>query len=234
MTTTVMGKTPGDWVIGDSWEDFTRDEITLDTASEMITGTVLALSSLTNKYVQLVPGGANGTGTFGAILWENAEPTGVAATGTSGAGTSQLDLTSVELGVAGNYISFALVDPGVVSSALAITVTDELISVSLETDGGGAVVSTADEVKTALDGDATASGLVTVVSGGTGVVVADAEQNLAGGIAYTITNQATGVSRGMFMAAEDELIWPDTITANQQATVVAEMLALNIKMGAKQ
>ena len=49
-----------------------------------------------------------------------------------------IHLTAVTAGAPGNSISLALVDPGDVSQALAVTVNGNAISVSLETDVSGA------------------------------------------------------------------------------------------------
>lgn len=99
------------------------------------------------------------------------------------AANSDLKFTAVASGAAGNSISIAYVDPGAPSSALSVAVAGNAISVSLETDAGGAIISTASQVKTAVDGDAGAAALVTValVGDGSGVVEAKAAAFLAGG-----------------------------------------------------
>jgi len=90
-------------------------------------------------------------------------------------------------GVSGNGISIQLVDPGVNSSPLKITVTGYAIVVSLATDPEGAITSTAGAIITAVGADYEAVELVSVAntgeSGGTGVVTAMlAPANLSGGV----------------------------------------------------
>ncbi|MCP5136603.1 MAG: phage tail sheath subtilisin-like domain-containing protein [Gammaproteobacteria bacterium] len=107
----------------------------------------------------------------------------VLTTGVEGSNTG-LTFTAAD-GEAGNLINVAYVDPGANSSALAVTVTGTAISVSLETDGSGDLVSTAAEVKAAVNGDTDAAALVTVTdtgaSTGVGVVAALAASYLTGG-----------------------------------------------------
>ncbi len=82
--------------------------------------------------------------------------------------------TAATAGEAGNGISVKLTDPGANTQALAVAVAGNAITVSLETDGTGALVSTAAEVKAAIEGAAAAAALVTVAhaagSDGSGVV----------------------------------------------------------------
>ena len=88
-------------------------------------------------------------------------------------------------GPAGNDISVELLDPGSPYSALSVTVTSKKISVSLETDGAAALVSTATAVIIAVAAVDDAVELVTLsdsgASDGTGIVTALSETNLTGG-----------------------------------------------------
>jgi hypothetical protein len=93
--------------------------------------------------------------------------------------------TSKVPGEAGNLIGVVLKDPGAASQALAVSVSGSVVTVSLATDAGAAITSTAAEVIAAVNGDPTASALLSAgnegVSDGTGVVAALAETHLAGG-----------------------------------------------------
>lgn len=88
-------------------------------------------------------------------------------------------------GLQGNLITVALVDPAANSQALAVTVVGNAISVALATSGGGAITSTADNVRDAVNKDTAASALVraerAAANDGTGVVTALAVTALAGG-----------------------------------------------------
>lgn len=92
-------------------------------------------------------------------------------------------------------LSVRYVDPGAPSQPLAVSVlindddatllkTEALISVSLETDGVGSIVTTAAEVEAAVEADASGSRLVAVANApgndGTGVVTALAKKWITG------------------------------------------------------
>lgn len=98
-----------------------------------------------------------------------------------------LTYTAVEIGAAGNDISIELLDPEANDQSLAITVTDNLISVSLATDGGGSITTTATQLQTALDADGDVTALVTVTGTGGTPVTALAEDNLEGGADFAQT-----------------------------------------------
>ncbi len=97
---------------------------------------------------------------------------------------SDLTLTAVPIGVLGNAISCEFLDPLGNNQALTVTVTDSKISVSLATGAGGAITSTAAEVKAAMNGEPTCAALVATEdeNAGAGVVNALAEAPLTGGI----------------------------------------------------
>jgi hypothetical protein len=98
---------------------------------------------------------------------------------------NDLTFTAVQAGTDGNDISVAYVDPADNDQALAITVTGSAISVSLATGEAGAITSTANQVKSALNGDAEASLLIQTTlkqgSSGVGVVTAMNALVLTGG-----------------------------------------------------
>lgn len=120
---------------------------------------------------------------------------GTLASLSNGAGAAELILTSLVLGTDGNDIDFEMLDPGGPSSPLSVTVTgtydgaDRKISISLETDGGSAIISTAQDVADAINADADAKRLVLAQFGGdgTGLQAALAATPLAGGL-----NDGTG------------------------------------------
>lgn len=96
-----------------------------------------------------------------------------------------LTYSALESGIAGNDISIEYLDPAGNDQPLSVDVTGSLISVSLETDGIGAIISTADDVLAAIEASEDASALVSVELTGTGsnVQAAEAEANLSGGAA---------------------------------------------------
>lgn len=93
-------------------------------------------------------------------------------------------------------LSIALVDPAGNDKALAVSVANKVISVSLATSGAGAITSTAAQVMAAINGNPDANELVVaslaVNNDGTGVVTAINETALAGGTVGTAT-EAEGV-----------------------------------------
>lgn len=115
---------------------------------------------------------------------------GTRASLTNGAANAELTLTSMVLGLDGNDIDFEMLDPGGASQPLAVTVTgtydgaDRLVSVSLETDGGSSIISTAAEVAAAINADADAKRLIQAIYGGDGSGVQSAliATPLAGGL----------------------------------------------------
>jgi len=102
-------------------------------------------------------------------------------------------------GTYGNKIQVAYIDPSANSAALSVTQTytsgtgTPLISVSLATDSGGAITSTAAQIATAVAAHPGAAQFVTVANktgnDGTGVVTAMSATNLASG-----TDVGTGQS----------------------------------------
>lgn len=124
-------------------------------------------------------------GIVGTAPDSQAEVTASAATGVV-ASNNALTWTSNLDGVLGNKISIRLVNPNANSQALAVSVVDQAISVSLATNGSGAITTTAAQLKTAIEANAAADALVTLAntgaSTGAGVVAALATTFLAGGV----------------------------------------------------
>jgi phage tail sheath protein FI len=112
--------------------------------------------------------------------------TEASATITFAAANTGVEFTAASPGAEGNKIRVRYVDPAAASQVLAITASGNDITVSLETDINGAIISTASDVVTAINADAGAAALVgaAVVDGetGAGVVEAVAFTSLAGGV----------------------------------------------------
>jgi hypothetical protein len=104
---------------------------------------------------------------------------------------NDMTFTSKIGGAGANAITVALVDPSGNNQALAVTVAELAISVSLATGVAGAITSTAAQVVAAINADATAKMLITAAvktgDAGTGIVTALAATALAGGDASALT-----------------------------------------------
>jgi phage tail sheath protein FI len=87
---------------------------------------------------------------------------------TLGTGDAGLTLTAQAAGAAGNLIRVALRDPAAAGQTLAVAVDGTAITVTLATDGSGAITSTAEDVKLAIEADAAAAALIAVTYPGTG------------------------------------------------------------------
>ncbi|HFG1866728.1 TPA: phage tail sheath C-terminal domain-containing protein [Vibrio cholerae] len=79
-----------------------------------------------------------------------------------------LKLTAVKTGTEGNAISVEVLAPTAASSELAVTVTNNKISIQLASDESGALTTTATELASALMADPAAKVLVTAVALGDG------------------------------------------------------------------
>jgi phage tail sheath protein FI len=142
----------------------------------------------------------------------------VAASVTLGTGTKALTLTAATPGIDGNGISIRLKNPGTNSAALSVSLSDKAITVNLATDSSGNITSTPALIKTALDANAGIAALVSVVSGGTGVVTPTATTRLSGGldesfplntpyrIAASRTEAARAGETGTIPAALDDIL----------------------------
>jgi uncharacterized protein YjdB len=101
-----------------------------------------------------------------------------------------LIFTAVEAGEDGDDITVRYVDPAGNNQALGVVVSGSAITVNLATGAGGAITSTAAQVKAAIEGSVAADALVNVAimtadtgsaDDGSGVVTAMSVANLAGG-----------------------------------------------------
>lgn len=79
-----------------------------------------------------------------------------------------LKLTAVKTGTEGNAISVEVLAPTAASSELAVTVTNNKISIQLASDESGALTTTATELASALMAEPAAKALVTAVALGDG------------------------------------------------------------------
>jgi hypothetical protein len=100
---------------------------------------------------------------------------------------ADITLTAVDYGTSGNDITITYVDPGGATQSLSVTVSGKDIRVSLATNGGSAITSTANLVKAAIDALPAAAALVTVAVEGTGAGVVNAvvKASLTGGVTVT-------------------------------------------------
>lgn len=121
--------------------------------------------------------------------------------------------TAVEYGTVGNDITIELIDPGTPSEPLAISVVGNAISVTLETDGGSLILTDADALVAAINGDLDASALVTASGSGATPLVALAETNLAGGIDGVSSENLLGASVAQTGVGEYTITLDDTFNA---------------------
>ena len=143
---------------------------------------------------------------LGAIESSGGAPAVKAVYTTALAGVNN-DLTFLAktAGVAGNGITVALVNGGS-SQPLTVGVVASAITVNLATGSGGAITSTATQVKNAINAKTEAKALITASvapgNSGAGVVTALAPTNLAGGAAA-----AGGGTYTHVITAASELPW---------------------------
>lgn len=90
---------------------------------------------------------------------------------------------AVNSGQLGNNISIAYVNPGTPNASLSLTVSGNSITVNLETDNSSAILTSADDIVSAILANSAASALVTpsTVGSGTGIVQARTATYLTGG-----------------------------------------------------
>ena len=121
---------------------------------------------------------------------------GVAASySTAFGGNADLTFTATQIGNRQNNITIRYVNPMANNAALAVTVANWAITVSLATGAGGAITSTGAQVQAAVNASVAAANLVTASlkagSSGAGVVSAFASQNLAGGVLANLDSVPT-------------------------------------------
>lgn len=86
----------------------------------------------------------------------------LAATGSLINGVNSLFFSAATAGNAGNNIRIVTEDPGTADEPLAVSVSGSVIRISLETGTDSAVITTAAELKTAIEGNDFAKALVTM------------------------------------------------------------------------
>lgn len=106
-----------------------------------------------------------------------------------------LTFTAVEYGAGGNAISIEYREQAALG-ALAVTVTGKAIVVLLEMDAGALVVSTAAEVKAAIEASTPAAALVTVAIDTTDTGVADDGSGVVTAMAATTLANGAGTGVG--------------------------------------
>ena len=157
---------------------------------------------------------------------------GARAKKTTGAGTSQLTWTARREGVLGNAYTIEY-RQGVGSNApLVITMAENqaggyAILVSLGTDGFGAINTTANDIKAHVDTHAQLPFLVSVESGGTGVLSIATKENFTGGGASPSTIESFNAlllslsSSQVFGIAHDQpnVYFPDVVAAGVFSTM---------------
>jgi hypothetical protein len=177
-------------------------------ASADVLGTVqetFNISSSNNKLSIAIDGGSaqlftltSGSSRTAAQVATDLNTT-VAAHVTLLSGNAGVTYTAVTTGTPGNSITVRYFDPGVNNATLSVSVTSLAITVSLATDSGGAITSTALLVKAAVDAFGASAALVTTLLTGTGgtVVTAVGTTNLAGGISG-LTGASASAYNGFF------------------------------------
>lgn len=102
------------------------------------------------------------------------------------ANNNALTFTSKLLGELGNSSSITLADPKANSVTLAVSVSGRDVTVRLATSGSGVITTTAAQIKTAIESNASANALFTVTntggSTGAAAVVAQRRLQLSGGL----------------------------------------------------
>lgn len=83
-------------------------------------------------------------------------------TNLTNATNNDLSFFAKTVGLAGEDLSVEYVDPGAANAALGINLTGSAIVVSLATDASGAIVSTANQVKSAIEANAATNALVSI------------------------------------------------------------------------
>jgi hypothetical protein len=199
---------------------------------------VIAAVEPTVSIAEVVPAFVPVSGTIGDLV----EIIGTGAPTASAQATADMNpagddngltFTAVEYGSGGNLITVEYIDPGAESQSLTVSTSLKAISVSLATDGAGDITSTAAEVKAAVEANARAAEIVTVVidtddtgvaDDGSGVVAALAATALAGGAGtgvgtagpgsrYTDIDDSAGPALYINTGTKAQPVWSQLSTA---------------------
>lgn len=124
------------------------------------------------------------TAVIGLVATAPAASAGVAASAIINglAANGNIHYTAEEVGIPGNNIRVTHVDPGEPSTAINVSVAGNHITVTLATDADGELLSTAEEVTTAISADSAASALVNAVAVGDGIAATANAVRLTGGV----------------------------------------------------
>ena len=140
----------------------------------------------------------------------------LAATGSLVNVVNSLFFSAATAGNAGNNIRIVTEDPGTADEPLAVSVSGSVIRISLETGSDSAVITTAAELKTAIEGNDFANALVTMNFGGQDVgdwVAPVTSFYLAGGqddpfpVGVPVAISASEISRIKKLGTEGTLPW---------------------------
>jgi len=186
------------------------------------------------------------TGTAGdaiTVKYDDTTPTSVAEVKSSLStdlvgDNNDIVYTSKLTGTAGDAITVAYLDPSMESQSLDVVVTGTAIKVYLATNdqNGGEIISTANEIKTAIANLPAAHALVgtadKAANDGSGVVTAMAETALAGGVdavvtATTVTVTDTDIVVGLAKDTSNAI----TSTATQIKTEIEATPAAHALVG---
>ena len=108
-----------------------------------------------------------------------------------------LTYTAKAYGSGGNALAITYVDPGAADQSLSVEVVGLSIIVSLATNGGAAITSTAAEVLAAINASVPAAKLVTVAIDATDTGVADDGSGVVTAIASTAFTSGAGTGIGI-------------------------------------
>ncbi len=151
---------------------------------------------------------------------------------------NDISYEAVEAGAAGNAISITYTDPGQINQSLSAAVVDTAITISLATDGTGAITTTAADI-IALRAATPAMAALVVASNatgddGTGVVTAMTTRSLSGGSdGAAIRSTAANVKAAIEADADaNALVSIDHAAGNNGTGVVTAMAAANLTGGA--
>jgi flagellar hook protein FlgE len=161
--------------------------VNLDSLAELPTAAFDPTDESTYNYSTMVTVfDSNGLARSLSMYFRRGSATGQyqqAALTTAFGADNDLTFTAVDYGGEGQNISLTYLDPGAANQPLSVSVSGDAITVSLATDAGGTITSTGADVLAALNGDASASALITTSlasATGTGLVPAMAASNLTG------------------------------------------------------
>lgn len=145
------------------------------------------MAGLTLRTRRLLARGINPrrAGRYGSAIFVSQPTTiGNRATKVVGSGNAAFAIHAKEPGTGGNAVTVAFVAPASANSPLSVSVAGKAITVNLRTVTASTPVSTAAEVRRAINSDPSAQKLVHAQSvpgsDGTGVVTAAASSNLTG------------------------------------------------------